>query len=775
MSENARVWTVYRDEAAIRDEAMLDGWNKTLDILLIFAGLFSAVATAFIVESYKLLQPDYTEYAARALYVLASSANASTGLDLPVLRDPSGLGSTKIERPMRRALLATGRVAGDRMPNFDPSARSTAGNDWGARSHLLWALSPVKDPSHRDIWAILGRPIRVIVSTVLIAPRVLPITFQVIARTVRTLPTRLYYEAEMRNPRAVELVVTEEHAIIQRSSARLDASAVRWIILQCSAPEVLAVACQAPAALHPSSPTAIAMRENLELIHTIGKLAMRSFGHGGGSVTDRPDLLKYARATLGLRGGWHWYRSVRVGAWVHTVDAYDSAILSTVNEFHHRDPLRTRRLRKLLTNPTGALQALQDNASFRHPFLTSTVLQVLHSPSVYFWNQLRLVAGLDATALDVYDVDDIARTLNNSIERPEHEEHKLCNSCCVADLVCEIMLLSDPTQLDPDPELRDPGLDADELKYLFVQITRFPWRWEGRKSSYPVNNIWRVAASANSLDAWPAVAVATFATFFAQSVTASGVVSHSVNGTELTSACLNLIRVGRTLKESESYLWPRVVESVARALNEVYFASGSAYTDSMNSNRVSHSIRARIDSAACSASTPTIAITGPLFLLHSQPGFSSPWQLIVESLPELSRSGDEHAVLNLADTLASHLCSYTRLGLPGAERMIVELSVHEWGVPLLKSLMSMPLRNEYGKVGVYLDAVAHCIELDRNWWPSLLAQVELLEDGYRNDEVKIFARELDAKIRRGKLRACKTCLPRRTTPLAVGGSAEDEV
>ncbi|KZV95345.1 hypothetical protein EXIGLDRAFT_834355 [Exidia glandulosa HHB12029] len=170
-----------------------------------------------------------------------------------------------------------------------------------------------------------------------------------------------------------------------------------------------------------------------------------------------------------------------------------------------------------------------------------------------------------------------------------------------------------------------------------------------------------------------------------------------------------------------------------------------------------------------------MATTGPLFLLHPQPGFSSPWQLIAESLPELSRLGDEHAVLDLGDTLASHLCSYTRLGLPGAEGMIAELSLHEWGVPLLKSLMSMPLRNEYGKVGVYLDAVAHCIELDRNWWPSLLAQVELLEDGYRNNEVKIFARELDAKIRRGKLRACKTCLPRRTTPLAVGGSAEDEV
>lgn len=38
MSENARVWKVYQDEATIQDDALLDAWNKTLDILLIFVG-----------------------------------------------------------------------------------------------------------------------------------------------------------------------------------------------------------------------------------------------------------------------------------------------------------------------------------------------------------------------------------------------------------------------------------------------------------------------------------------------------------------------------------------------------------------------------------------------------------------------------------------------------------------------------------------------------------------------------------------------------------------
>ncbi|KZV87573.1 hypothetical protein EXIGLDRAFT_679811, partial [Exidia glandulosa HHB12029] len=89
MAPDARVWKVYRDEATAQDEAMLDGWSKTLDILLIFAGLFSAVATAFIVESYKSLQPDFAEYTARALFILVSARNASSLVPAPTLTDPS--------------------------------------------------------------------------------------------------------------------------------------------------------------------------------------------------------------------------------------------------------------------------------------------------------------------------------------------------------------------------------------------------------------------------------------------------------------------------------------------------------------------------------------------------------------------------------------------------------------------------------------------------------------------------------------------------------------
>ncbi|KZW03404.1 hypothetical protein EXIGLDRAFT_695851 [Exidia glandulosa HHB12029] len=87
MDDGARVWKVYRKEATAHDSALLDGWNSTLDILLIFAGLFSAVATAFVVESYQLLQPDNAAYTAAALYILVSATKNSTGISLPAPPD----------------------------------------------------------------------------------------------------------------------------------------------------------------------------------------------------------------------------------------------------------------------------------------------------------------------------------------------------------------------------------------------------------------------------------------------------------------------------------------------------------------------------------------------------------------------------------------------------------------------------------------------------------------------------------------------------------------
>ncbi|CAE6454405.1 unnamed protein product [Rhizoctonia solani] len=53
LAKEARVWKVYVKEADKWDTELIEGWNRSLDVILVFAALFSAVLTAFIIESPK--------------------------------------------------------------------------------------------------------------------------------------------------------------------------------------------------------------------------------------------------------------------------------------------------------------------------------------------------------------------------------------------------------------------------------------------------------------------------------------------------------------------------------------------------------------------------------------------------------------------------------------------------------------------------------------------------------------------------------------------------
>ncbi|KAJ3752641.1 hypothetical protein EV360DRAFT_54858, partial [Lentinula raphanica] len=67
MKENARVWKVYLDEAESHNFEMMTGFRDTIDALLIFAALFSAVVTSFIIAAISSLQPDFGEITATLL------------------------------------------------------------------------------------------------------------------------------------------------------------------------------------------------------------------------------------------------------------------------------------------------------------------------------------------------------------------------------------------------------------------------------------------------------------------------------------------------------------------------------------------------------------------------------------------------------------------------------------------------------------------------------------------------------------------------------------
>ncbi|KAJ7657716.1 hypothetical protein DFH06DRAFT_453379 [Mycena polygramma] len=78
----AKLWAVYAAEAEKYDGSLVETWKSDMEGLLIFAALFSAILTAFIIESYKSLTPDAGDLAVHLLgqisQQLAASANASS-------------------------------------------------------------------------------------------------------------------------------------------------------------------------------------------------------------------------------------------------------------------------------------------------------------------------------------------------------------------------------------------------------------------------------------------------------------------------------------------------------------------------------------------------------------------------------------------------------------------------------------------------------------------------------------------------------------------------
>ncbi|KZV91435.1 hypothetical protein EXIGLDRAFT_615673, partial [Exidia glandulosa HHB12029] len=77
LDDTARVWKVYRGEAIDHDDALLKTWNETVNILLTFAGLFSAAVTSFVAVSTDDLKPDPNAYVATLLYALGNATAAS--------------------------------------------------------------------------------------------------------------------------------------------------------------------------------------------------------------------------------------------------------------------------------------------------------------------------------------------------------------------------------------------------------------------------------------------------------------------------------------------------------------------------------------------------------------------------------------------------------------------------------------------------------------------------------------------------------------------------
>ncbi|EEB96472.1 hypothetical protein MPER_04389, partial [Moniliophthora perniciosa FA553] len=59
------------------DEGMVKNWKEDIDTLLVFAGLFSAVVTAFLIEAYQWLSEDPADTTVMLLTQISMQLNTS--------------------------------------------------------------------------------------------------------------------------------------------------------------------------------------------------------------------------------------------------------------------------------------------------------------------------------------------------------------------------------------------------------------------------------------------------------------------------------------------------------------------------------------------------------------------------------------------------------------------------------------------------------------------------------------------------------------------------
>ncbi|KAG9086717.1 hypothetical protein FS749_003431 [Ceratobasidium sp. UAMH 11750] len=88
MAHDATIWKLYLEEAVEHDQELVKGRQSSLDMLLLFAALFSAILTAFLIESKGLLQQDPADASAALLLLIAQSQHRmELGIQPPALNE----------------------------------------------------------------------------------------------------------------------------------------------------------------------------------------------------------------------------------------------------------------------------------------------------------------------------------------------------------------------------------------------------------------------------------------------------------------------------------------------------------------------------------------------------------------------------------------------------------------------------------------------------------------------------------------------------------------
>ncbi|CAE6420605.1 unnamed protein product [Rhizoctonia solani] len=84
LDPDGAIWELYQEESRSYDKELVENRDKSLDVILIYAGLFSSVLAGFLVDSKALLQQDTAAISMNLLLYIARSQNSqSNSLQLP--------------------------------------------------------------------------------------------------------------------------------------------------------------------------------------------------------------------------------------------------------------------------------------------------------------------------------------------------------------------------------------------------------------------------------------------------------------------------------------------------------------------------------------------------------------------------------------------------------------------------------------------------------------------------------------------------------------------
>ncbi|KAJ7174853.1 hypothetical protein C8R46DRAFT_1252997, partial [Mycena filopes] len=82
-ADDASIWRTYMEQARISDNNLNNIFNSDLDPLLIFAGLFSAILSAFLIEVRKGLEEDLQNITNTLLVILIQNQHNATSPQIP--------------------------------------------------------------------------------------------------------------------------------------------------------------------------------------------------------------------------------------------------------------------------------------------------------------------------------------------------------------------------------------------------------------------------------------------------------------------------------------------------------------------------------------------------------------------------------------------------------------------------------------------------------------------------------------------------------------------